>query len=192
MSAFTDTVYYRKRTKSTAIWDPDWTVWQSPASSPIGLTLPTGYEYEFKIERTNGAQTKVSAAKGISNSVNLTNGGSITSTGTFTVTGSNGQSDVTYTRTKGNSNSLNVSFTSANWDWVGISYGFPVVRYCASNDNSPPATETDGTNTYNRDATKIERVDNKTVDVKLASSVTFRLIIRYNGNSSGSIIINGL
>ena len=158
-------------------------------------TLTPGKTYEFRWVRISKDGTATPLANSnvveafIDTSVTTISGsGTVSTTGTFLVTATGG----------GNNEAVLVRSASkiilqltANWEYVRIdSFTSPIngkTQYFAKKTG----TYSDPVN-YPEDTSIIAKTTNKIVDVKLNSSYTYRIYIKFNGSSSGTIQVNAI
>lgn len=157
-------------------------------------TLTPGQTYEFRWVRLggDGAQTPLANSNVVEAFIDTTvttidGSGTVGELGTFLVNATSGGNEATLVR----SATKIVLQLSANWEYVRI-----------DNFTAPISGETQyfakKTGTYNNpvnypeNTAIIAKVTNKIVDVKLDSTYTYRIYIKYNGNSTGTIQVNAI
>lgn len=210
MATIKDQLSYRTQ-KTDGTWN-DWVV--APDNAVNNTTSPytfsngeivAGTTYEFKVTRSDGTTSKISAAdtnvETYYGAVTLTANQPVSGAGTFSVSIDN--TNQTVIRTKGISDSLKIRFGGNNWTYVAVKYvvGNVTNRYAAFNSNQTFETTiaADGGATYYSTTYSRASVLNDTssgatkeVTVYLPSTQAITLYISFNGKSSGSIEVKAI
>jgi hypothetical protein len=157
---------------------------------PAGV-LTKGLTYEFRWVRLSGDGTATPLAN--SNAVealvpetvpSVPDGGTLTTAGTFTASLDGNATTIVRSEAK-----LTLQL-AANWEHVRIDLVSSLngtTKYFAEKTSGfvNPAG-------YTEDAAVIAKTSSKTVDIKLNSTYTYLVTVKFNGNSTGTIQVNAI
>lgn len=150
------------------------------------LTQNTTYEFRFqRVVNGEARQEFSNIVEAATQSVaTVASGGTISGTGTFSL--SQGNNSATIVRS---SSGVRISLGSANWVFVNITGVSPAFEdgsaFYARNKSGGEPVGVVNTNA-------IERTSTRSVDIYLNSSYAYSLIIRFGGNSTGTVTITAI